>query len=160
VVATSVAVVAALFGGGVFTGGPERVLAIEEGNEWVTVRILDGEAGAAEMTRELQDSGIDGEVRVVPADPQFVGHWIGVALGPDPRSCDLPESAPDNVICLNPVLGGAAVGLDDNVFEIRRDAIDKLKTPAVFYVGRAPEAGETPVDPRDLGLIDIGNVDR
>jgi hypothetical protein len=160
-VATSVAVVAALFGGGVFTGGPERVLAIDDnGGEWVTVQILDGDAGAAEMTQELQDAGIDGEVRVVPSEPGFVGHWMGVTLGPNPHTCDLPENAPDNVICLNPILGGPAVGLDGDVFEIRRDAIDELKTPAVFYVGRTPEAGETAVDPSDLGLINIGNIQR
>jgi hypothetical protein len=157
-----VAVAAVLLGGGVFTGGPERVLAIDDGSEWVTVRILDGDAGAAEMTRELQDAGIDGEVRVVPSDPQFVGRWMGVTLGPEhpDRSCNPPENAPAgvDVSCLNPVLGGSAVGLDGDVFKIRRDAVDQLKTPAIFYVGRAPGVGEIPVDPRDHDLIQIGPV--
>lgn len=155
-----VAVAAAVLAGGVLTGGPERVLAIDEGNEWVTVRLLDGEAGAAQMTQELQDAGIDGEVRVVPTAPGFVGQWMGVTLGPHPGSCRRPENTPDAVdaICLNPMLGGSAVGLDGDVFEIRRDDVNELKTPAIFYVGREPEAGETPVDPGDLNLIHIGEV--
>jgi hypothetical protein len=158
-----VAVVAAVLAGGVFTGGgPERVLAIDEGNDWVTVRLLDGEAGAAEMTQELQDAGIDGEVRIVPTTPWFVGQWRGVTLGPHPGSCRPPENSPDgvDVICLNPMLGGRDVGLDGNVFEIRRDAVNDLKMPAIFYVGREPEAGEPPVDPSDLNLIHIGPVAR
>jgi hypothetical protein len=156
-----VAVAAAILAGGVLTGGsPERALAINDGSEWVTVRILDGEAGAAEMTQELQDAGIGGEVRVVPAAPQFVGQWMGVTLGPHPGSCPRPEHTPAavDVMCLNPMLGGSAVGLDGNVFEIRRDAVYELKTPAIFYVGREPEAGETAVDPSDLNLIQIGQV--
>lgn len=33
------------------------------------------------------------------------------------------------------------------VFQIRRDAIDKLAgTHTIFYVGREPEAGETPLE--------------
>jgi hypothetical protein len=132
VTAASVAVVAALFGGGAFTGGPERVLAIDDGGEWVTVQILDGDAGAAEMSQELQDAGIDGEVQRVPAVPRFDGHWMGIAQVP-----------PCGEGCIG--LASTDARLKRNVFRIKRNAIHKLAdTRAILYVGRKPEAGETP----------------
>lgn len=144
------AVAAALLGGGVRTGGPEPVLAIDDGSEWVRVEILDGEAGAAEMTRELQDAGIDGEVQLVPSVPQFVGHWMGVAMGSGParRPCDLPNDAPDDLICVNPpLLAGNDVSFEGDVFQIRRDAIYKLgDAHTIFYVGRQSEVGETALE--------------
>jgi hypothetical protein len=131
------------------TSGPEQVLPIEDGNEWVTVRILDGEAGAAEMTRELQEAGIDGKVQRLPAVPPFVGHWMGIAMGPERarRPCDLPENAPDDLICINPpLLAGDDVSFEGDAFQIHRDAIYKLaETPTIFYVGREPEGDETPL---------------
>jgi hypothetical protein len=166
-----VAVGAVLFGGGVLTSGPERVLAIDDsGGEWVKISILDGEAGAAEMTRELQEAGIDGEVQLVPAVPQFVGHWMGIKLGNgDP--CDLKkrrleQKGPKHATCLLPVFGGYGGGLDGDVFEIRRALIEgdvpgpgdyELKTPVTLYVGREPEAGETPTDAPPLGAMPIGD---
>lgn len=150
VVAASVAVVAALFGGGVFTGGPERVLAIDDGSEWVTVRILDGEAGAAEMTQELQDAGIDGEVQLVPAVPEFVGHWMGLNQI-DPRQesklCELhPLGEMPRSVCANPpLIGGDDARFEGDTFRIRRAVISELAgTRTIFYVGREPEQGETP----------------
>jgi hypothetical protein len=144
-------VVAAVFGGGVFTGGPERVLAIDDNDgEWVTVQILDGDAGAAEMTQELQDAGIDAEVQALPSTPDYVGRWMGYALGREapPRSCDLPDDAPPELECANPaLLGGDDVRFGDEAFQIRRDAIYLLGTTrTTFYVGREPEPGEKPVD--------------
>jgi hypothetical protein len=149
--AASIALAAALFGGGAFTGGPERVLAIDDnGGEWVKVRILDGEAGAAEMTRELQDAGIDGEVQMVPAVPRFVGQWMGIAqVDPlPPPDCDLPEDAPPDLICVNPpLLSGSDAGFNGDVFRVRRDAIGQLAgVRTIFYVGREPQSGERPLD--------------
>jgi hypothetical protein len=142
-VATAVALVAALFGGGVFTGGPERVLAIDNGNEWLSVRILDGDAGAAEMTRELQDAGVDGEVQPVPAVADLVGHWMGIGVPERPGKSRNPT-----VTTVEPGVGGVAIGLDGNTFVMRRDYISGLfpGKRLTFYVGRQPEAGETPLD--------------
>jgi hypothetical protein len=149
--ATCAAVAAAVLGGGVLTSGPERVLAIDDDNgEWVKVSILDGQAGAEEMTSELQDAGIDGEVQRVPAVPQFVGHWMGIAQvdPPPPPPCDLPQDAPPGLICVAPpLLAGDDAGFHGDLFQIRRDAIDKLaETRTIFYVGREPEPGEKPLD--------------
>jgi len=151
-VATSVAVVAALFGGGVFTGGPERVLAIDDnGGEWVTVQILDGDAGAAEMTQELQDAGIDAEVQALPARPDEVGRWLGFNPGREAprRPCDLPEGADPDLECVNPpLMEGGDIRFGEDVLRIRRDAIYKLGvTRSTFYVGREPAPGESPMDP-------------
>jgi hypothetical protein len=160
-VATAVALVAALFGGGVFTGGPERVLAIDDGSEWVTVRILDGEAGAAEMTQELQEAGIDGEVQSLPSTPDYVGRWMGFALGRESprRPCDLPEDAPPDLECANPpLLAGDDVRFGEDAFQIRRDAIYLLgETRTIFYVGREPEPGEERLDGPPKGA-DMGFV--
>jgi len=154
-------VAAVLFGGGVFTSGPERVLAIDDDDGWVKIRILDGEAGAAEMTRELQEGGIDGEVRLLPAIPQAVGHWMGITLGRETprRPCDLPEDAPPDLECANPpLLLGDDVNFGGDRFEIRRDAIYLLgETRTIFYVGREPEPGETPLDSPPRG-VDLGFV--
>jgi hypothetical protein len=146
--AVSVAIAAVLLGGGVFAGGPDPVLAIDEGNEWVRVQILNGDAGAAEMTRELQEAGIDGEVKLVPAAPQFVAHWMGIAQTP---ACGEGCAG----------LANTDAGFDGNVFQIRRDAIYKLsETSTILYVGREAEAGETPRDfpPReyDLRVLPLG----
>jgi hypothetical protein len=160
-VATSVAAAAAPFGGSVFTSGPERVLAIDDGNEWVTVRILDGQAGAAEMTQELHDAGIDGGVQSLPSTPDYVGHWMGFSLGRESprRPCDLPKDAPPAIACANPPLfAGDDVSFAGDAFRIRRDAIYKLgETRAVFYFGREPEPGEKPLDSPPPGT-DMGFV--
>jgi hypothetical protein len=145
-----VAVAAAVLAGGMLTGGsPERALAIDDGNEWVTVRILDGEAGAAEMTQELQDAGIEGEVQLVPAVHRFVGGWMGVAQDP---ACGEGCSG----------LADTNARLKGDVFRIKRAAIRKLAgTRAILYVGRKPDAGETARDfpPRnhDLRVIPFGS---
>jgi hypothetical protein len=149
---------AAVLGGGVlFTGGPERVLAIDNGSEWVRVRILDGDAGAAEMTRELQDAGIDGEVQQVPAVPPLVGHWMGMGV---PRT---PERNPA-ITTVEPGVGGIAVGIDQNAFVLRRDYVSDFfpGKRLIFYVGREPDAGETPLDapPQsgDVTVLRLGDL--
>jgi hypothetical protein len=114
----------------------------------VSVQILDGEAGAAEMTRELQEAGIDGEVQFVPAVPAFVGQWMGIAqVDPLPRP-QCSEDAPPDLICVNPpLLSGSDAGFEGEVFQIRRDAIGQLaEVRTIFYVGREPEPGEMPLD--------------
>jgi hypothetical protein len=157
-----VAVAAAVLAGGLLTGGsPERALAIDDGSEWVTVRILDGEAGAAEMTQELQDAGIDGEVQSLPSTPDYVGHWMGISLGREspPQPCGQPKDAPSDTECVNPpLLAGDDVSFAGDAFRIRRNAIYKLgETRAVFYVGREPDPGEKPLDSpppgTDLGFV-------
>lgn len=153
----SVGIGVALLGGGVLTSGPEPVLAIDNSSEWLRVRILDGDAGAAEMTRELQDSGVDGQVQQVPAVPNLVGHWMGIGVRERPAQ-------PGTITTVEPGIGGIAVGLDGNVFVMRRDYISDLfpGKRLTFYVGREPGAGEAPLDapPQsdDLTVFRLGDL--
>jgi len=134
--AASVGLVAALLGGGVLAGGPEQVLAIDDnGGEWVKVRILDGEAGAAEMTRELKEAGIDGEVQLVPAIPQFVGHWMGISqVDPEqlPQHCDLyPVDATPRIVCANPpLLSGDDAGFEGDTSRFGATRSESWRGPA------------------------------
>ena len=145
------AAAAVVFGGGLFAQGPSHALAIDaDEGAWVRVRILDGQAGAQEMTRELQDAGIDAEVRPIPAVPGLVGHWMGIGQidPPPPPPCNLPPDAPPGLTCVPaPVFMADEVDVHGDLLAIRRDAVYKLADAQwVFYVGRAPQGGEQPLD--------------
>ena len=144
------AVAAVLLGGGLFTQGPSRVLAITDDGAWVKVHILDGQAGADEMTRELQNAGIDAEVRLLPATPELVGSWMGVreVHPPPPPPCNLPPDAPPGLECVHaPYFGANDEFTRGDLLAIRRDAVYKLAgAQFVFYAGRAPQPGEQPLD--------------
>ena len=145
------AVAAVVLGGGLFTQAPPHALAIDtDAGRWVEVRVLDGQAGAEEMTRELQDAGIDAEVRPIPAVPGLVGHWMGIGQidPPPPPPCNLPPDAPPGLRCIPaPVFMADEVNTHGDLLAIRRDAVYKLADSTwVFYVGRAPQAGEQPLD--------------
>ena len=147
----SAAVAAVLLGGGLLTQSPSRVLAIEtDDGAWVKVRILDGRAGAEEMTRELQDAGIDAEVQLLPATPELVGSWMGVreVHPPPPPPCNLPPDAPPGLECVHaPYFGANDEFTHGDLLAIRRDAVYKLAgAQFVFYAGRAPQPGEQPLD--------------
>ena len=95
------AIAAALLGGGLFNSGPSRDPAVDTNDgAWIKVSILDGQAGADQMTNELQDAGINGEVQLLPATPQFVGHWMGVREINAP-SAQCQSSPPPGLSCAN-----------------------------------------------------------
>jgi hypothetical protein len=145
------ALAAVLLGGGLLTQSPSKVLAINnDDGAWVKVRILDGQAGAEEMTRELQSAGIDAEVQLLPATPQLVGSWMGVReVHPaPPPPCNLPADAPPGLECVHaPYFGANDEFTRGDLLEIRRDAVYKLAgAQFLFYAGRAPGPGEQPLD--------------
>jgi hypothetical protein len=135
-------------GGGPVTQGPSRALAIDsDAGPWVEVRIQDGEAGAEEMTRELQEAGINAEVRLLPADADFVGHWMGflrvdppvLSPGEDPRIPQIPC-----VLAVPPPLFESHEGhVSGDLLAIRRDAA-LADARWMFYVGREPQGDERP----------------
>jgi hypothetical protein len=135
-------------GGGPVSEGPSRALAIDsDAGPWVEVRIQDGEAGAEEMTRELQAAGINAEVRLLPAEPEFVEHWMGFLRvdppifppGEDPRAPDIPCT-----VAVPPPLFSSHEGyVDGDLLAIRRDA-ELADARWVFYVGREPQGDEEP----------------
>lgn len=57
------------------------VLSIAEAEGGVTITVLDAAADPQEMTRQLETSGIPGEVRAFPTSPYNVGRWLGVQAG-------------------------------------------------------------------------------
>ncbi len=147
------AIAAALLGGGLFNSGPSRVLAVDTNDgAWIKVSILDGQAGADQMTNELQDAGINGEVQLLPATPQFVGHWMGVREINAP-SAQCQSSPPPGLSCANaPLLDAGEADVNGDVLEIRSDVVDKLDgAQLVFYVGRAPQGDEQPLDAPPAG---------
>jgi hypothetical protein len=57
------------------SGGATALAVTREGN-WLELRIQDAGASGAELTRELRDAGVDGEVRVIPVPSELVGTWV------------------------------------------------------------------------------------
>jgi hypothetical protein len=120
------------------------------------------------MTSELQDAGINGEVKLLPAPPNFVGHWMRVEeVVNQPRPCVLTPPARSSceqqateyrrrnprakATVLEARLSGQdlveATQLGGDSLRIRADAISKLSgSHLVFYLGRARADGEQPQD--------------
>lgn len=57
------------------------VLAIAEAEGGVTITVLDAAADPGEMTRQLREAGIRGEVRAFPTSPSGVGRWLAAQAG-------------------------------------------------------------------------------
>jgi hypothetical protein len=67
----------------------------------------------------------------------------------EPDFCELyPLGETPRTVCANPPLvGGDDARFEGDTFRIRRDVIGELAgTRTFFYVGRAPEQGETPLE--------------
>jgi hypothetical protein len=119
---------------------PALALTIESRGTWVEVEIADADAGAAQMTRELRQAGIDASVRVIPTKPHHVGEWMGfqrVGDGPKGRSADEQRRA-------DPWRHGG-IGARGATLTFRRQALARLQAERiVFYIGREPGEGEQP----------------
>ena len=157
-----IAIAAALLLSGIGSGGgggPSRALAIDsDAGPWVEVRLQDGEAGAEEMTRELQAAGINAEVRLLPAEPDEVGYWMGflrvdppvLPPGEDPRVPNTPC-----LLAAPPPLFASHEGyVSGDLLAIRRDA-ELADSRWIFYVGREPQADEHPQIVSAAGPIPI-----
>jgi hypothetical protein len=59
-------------------GGGAAALAVTRDGSWLELRIQDAGASGAELTRELRDAGVDGEVRVIPVPADLVGTWVEI----------------------------------------------------------------------------------
>ena len=57
-------------------GGGETALAVTREGNWLELRIQDAGASGAQLTRELRDAGVDGEVRVIGVPADLVGTWV------------------------------------------------------------------------------------
>lgn len=59
-------------------GGAAPALAVTRAGDTLELRIQDAGASGEELTRDLQEAGIDGEVRVIPVPPDMVGTWAAI----------------------------------------------------------------------------------
>lgn len=153
VVATGLGVVAAasvLGFGGILAERPSPALAIETEGEWIEIRVLDSDAGAAQMTEELSDLGLDARVTALPADPLSVGKWLGFRLErTDGRGMGPHEDArvaQDLLRLGGPYPNGFPAAPEPHyVLAIRRSAIDRVAGIRwEFLIGRELRPGEEP----------------
>jgi hypothetical protein len=143
-------------GGG---GGPSRALAIDsDAGPWVEIRIQDGEAGAEEMTSELQAAGINAEVRLLPAASDEVGNWMGFLRVDPPVFPPGKDPTPDDIPCLvaapPPLFASHEGYVSGDLLAIRRDA-ELADSRWIFYLGREPQADEQPQIVSAAGPIPI-----
>jgi hypothetical protein len=107
---------------------------------WVDVRIADTQAGAAEMTREIRAAGINGQVRLLPAQPEEVGQFLGFQRIPaaPPRYHGVGsrlDAVPHN--------SAGRISPHATALALRTSAFTAVSDARwVFYVGRQPRPGE------------------
>jgi hypothetical protein len=113
------------------------------GNGWVVLHVSGTEAGARRMDRALRAGNIDGAVRLLPAPHGDIGHYLGFeSVPPLPKHSHAAgnefDVAPDH-----PPPGSEQHGSDD--VALRRSAFNAFPDVRwIFYVGRAPDPGESP----------------
>ncbi len=111
--------------------------------DWVTIPISNTPAGAERMTDQLRAEGIRGRFRLIPAQPEEVGYYLGwarkPAFGPDQD----PIGNRIDVTTGNPARPEEPSA---KVLALRREAFTAFPDARwVFYVGRPPEKGEPPL---------------
>jgi hypothetical protein len=111
--------------------------------DWIVLHISDTAAGARRMTTELKKGGIDGEARLIPAQARDVGRYLGFQAAPP-----LPERYHGKGNRIDVVIGDYSNGWTrptGNQVALRQTAFTAYPDVHwVFYVGRAPQGGESP----------------
>lgn len=102
---------------GLFSSGEatEPALAVERGAGSVTIELRQPSASIRQLTRELQDAGVRGQIVAVPTSKRSVGKWVAAtraanqkpALAVPPNA--KPISCPD-FAAAKPVAGAAVNG--------------------------------------------------
>ena len=110
---------------------PDRALAVSRGAGTIELRIADASAGAEQMTRELRAAGIDGEVRLVPVEPELVGRWAAVAEVAG-------RNTPAETVRLN------HIAIASDAVRIPVEQVRESTGRFLFLAGREPQAGEAP----------------
>ena len=124
-------------------GDPAPALAVEHDGGWLVLRIADVAAGEDALTRELRDSGIRGEVRLLPVPPENVGTWAIISEHADPPGTPRPRRLPSPP----PPIEKETVRLDRVQYEretLRIPVAEVRESTGyfVFYAGREARAGE------------------
>jgi hypothetical protein len=111
--------------------------------DWVTVPIEPTEAGEARMTRTLHREGIRGRFKVIPAQPEEVGYWLGWERRPDFPPNAQPHGNVFDLLTGDPDHPMQASG---KVLALRRDAFTAYPDARwVFWVGRKARPEEAPM---------------
>jgi hypothetical protein len=118
-------------------GGGAPALAVTRSGDWLELRIQNAGASGAELTRELRDAGVDGEVRVIPVPSELVGTWAVIEEASKRSGCSglqraagRGDRAPEHIECGREVL---------------RLPISQVRESSghfVLWAGRAAEPGE------------------
>jgi hypothetical protein len=143
-VALAGAIALAVVLAGVLVALPSRTapaLAVTQTDGTLELRIADATAGPDELTRELREAGVRGEVRLLPVPADQVGTWAVVEERAAP-----PGTKPN----LDPN-GHNEVRLSSIDFgrEALRLPLDKVRQSTgyfVFWAGRAAQPGEKAID--------------
>jgi hypothetical protein len=109
-------------------------------DDWAVIRLGETRADGERMTEELQAAGIQGRVRMLPAQRQEVGTWMGFkrvpAFGPDER----PHGNVFDILLGDPAHPRRYPG---NSLALRHEAFAAYPDARwVFFVGRRPGPGE------------------
>jgi hypothetical protein len=91
-------------------GGATPALAVTRNGDSLELRIQDAGASGAELTRELRDAGVDGEVRVIPVPAELVGTWVVIEEASKRRPDPDPSTPPvEETVRLNSIEFGREV---------------------------------------------------
>lgn len=107
--------------------GPKAFAVSHLPGDTIAIKVVNTEASAAQMTRQLRDQGVNVTVDTVTTTPQLVGTWISAGF-----SADVPES------------------LSQSIASQMHGYVATIELPAVFPgtinldVGRPTPAGEEP----------------
>jgi hypothetical protein len=124
---------------------PARALAVGRQDGWLVLRIADVSAGEASLTRELQDAGIRGEVRLLPAPAEQVGTWTVISEHADP-----PGTPPSLKPGRQDVVRLDRVHYERETLRIPIAEVRESTGYFIFYAGRAARPGEEPLRDGDL----------
>jgi hypothetical protein len=131
---------------GLALGAPDPssdALAITRDSGVLELRIADATADPEQMTRELNDAGIRGSVRVVPVAAELTGRWVVSAELARPTRCSPPPAAAPQE---------ETVRLDhiENAGDVLRIPVSRVRASSgsfVLVAGRRARPGERIVEP-------------
>jgi hypothetical protein len=117
-------------------GGGAPALAVTRSGDWLELRIQDAGASGAELTRDLRDAGVDGEVRVIPVPAELVGTWAVIEEAAKPRVPDPSAPPVEETVRLNRIEYGR---------EVLRLPIAQVRESSghfILWAGREARPGE------------------
>jgi hypothetical protein len=112
-------------------------LAVTRDGDTLELRIQDAGASGEELTRDLQEAGIDGEVRVIPVPPDMVGTWAAIEeASKRPFDPNHPTTGREEIVRLDRIEYGR---------ELLRIPVAKVRESEghfILWAGRAARPGE------------------